>query len=165
MATDIGSSERKATRGALMTWQLGLQWSSVQDKEENKEAEQGNRIRENQSRGKTTTRRTIRLLGGLANGTEDTKSIQRYELPTTQRNNDEPPTIFEGNNKGNLSAGPITTFKNWSAKVTTYLFLRETKRIQEILDHVKVQTSPIRDENYNDARLAKKHLHYTMTRG
>eukprot|EP00971_Amphidinium_carterae_P252237 5007750-Amphidinium_carterae.1 len=55
-------------------------------------------------------------------------------------------------------AGSTTTFKNWSAEGTMYLCLKDL-RFQEILDHVKIQTSLTSDESYIDARLAEEGLH------
>eukprot|EP00971_Amphidinium_carterae_P175532 3479545-Amphidinium_carterae.1 len=51
-------------------------------------------------------------------------------------------TCTTGNNKSEASAGPTTTFKIWSAEVTTYICL-EKPRLQDTLEHVKQQTIPI----------------------
>eukprot|EP00971_Amphidinium_carterae_P214740 4261316-Amphidinium_carterae.2 len=80
-------------------------------------------------------------------------------LSAVQTNKTEPPTVFEGNSKGDLSAGTTTTFKHWSTEVVTYLCL-EKPRLQEKLDSMKTRVTTVVHETHIDDRLSENRLHY-----
>eukprot|EP00971_Amphidinium_carterae_P213461 4236221-Amphidinium_carterae.1 len=46
-------------------------------------------------------------------------------LPQQQLHRREIPTIFEGNNKSNTTAGSSTTFKNWASELQIYMSLKD----------------------------------------
>eukprot|EP00971_Amphidinium_carterae_P334613 6469988-Amphidinium_carterae.6 len=96
---------------------------------------------------------------------KDKRIAEREQIQTTtrkaQRNKTEPPTVFEGNNKGDLSAGPTTPSKNWSTEVTTYLLpMPRGAEITRDTGQPEDTKTTVIDDTYIDERIPEEGLHY-----
>eukprot|EP00971_Amphidinium_carterae_P214196 4250818-Amphidinium_carterae.1 len=75
--------------------------------------------------------------------------IYMLSLRKEQLHRREVPTIFEGNNKSDLTAGSSTTFKNWSSELQICMSLEDHNLI-DIMENVKRQSTPIYDDAFID---------------
>eukprot|EP00971_Amphidinium_carterae_P170965 3388133-Amphidinium_carterae.1 len=99
---------------------------------------------------------------GLGMGTLTTTStmidgIYMLSAPKHQTHRRNKPTIFEGKNKSDTTAGSTTTFKDWASEVQIYMSL-EDHNINDILEDVKRESVPIYDEAFIEHELDKQGL-------
>eukprot|EP00971_Amphidinium_carterae_P170047 3369275-Amphidinium_carterae.1 len=79
-------------------------------------------------------------------------------LRTQQLHRRETPTLFEGNNKSDTTAGSLTTSKNWASEPQTYMHVIEDRSLTDILEAVKRQTIPIYDDSFVENKLDMRDL-------
>eukprot|EP00971_Amphidinium_carterae_P214414 4255120-Amphidinium_carterae.2 len=64
-------------------------------------------------------------------------------------------TIFECNNKSDMTAGSSTTLKNWASQLQIYMSLKDPSLIK-IMDNVRRETTPIYDDAFIKRELDKE---------